>query len=239
MSNAARIILPALILVAVSFGQTQDPVVVRSAAPLPSPSELKFPPLAAIKIPKPAVFTLPNGLKIFLLEDHELPVIRGTMLIRTGNLFDPANKRGLATLAGITLRSGGTARLSGDQIDEELESMAASVETDIGESSGTARFHCLKENVDDVLRIFHDVVTSPAFREDKIELAKTQLKSAISRRNDEAAGIASRELFRACLWSGYALWRHGRVRHHRRRYAYGPSRLPHALLFPSEHSDVC
>ncbi len=185
-----------LLVSCVSVYAQNESVVVRDPGALPSPNDLKIPPLGEIKIPHPAVFTLPNGLKIFLLENHELPVVRGTMLVRTGNLFDPKNKRGLATLTGITMRSGGTKALAGNELDERLESMAASVETDIAESTGTARFRCLKENTNEVLGLFRDVVTSPAFSEDKIELAKTQIKSEISRRNDEAAGIASRELLR-------------------------------------------
>ena len=94
------------------------------------------------------------------------------------------------------MRSGGTTSLTGDQLDEKLESMAASVETGIGESTGTARFRCLKENTAVVLGLLHDVLVSPAFRQDKIDLAKLQIKSSISRRNDDAGGIASRELLR-------------------------------------------
>ena len=47
-------------------------------------------------------------MKLYLLEDHELPVISGVALVRTGNLFDPPDKRGLATMTGDVLRSGGT-----------------------------------------------------------------------------------------------------------------------------------
>jgi zinc protease len=67
------------------------------------------------------------------------------------------------------------------------------VEASIGETSGSVSFSCLKENLDEVLAVFKDVLTQPAFREDKIELSKTQLRSVISRQNDDASGIASRE----------------------------------------------
>ncbi|HEX4808986.1 MAG TPA: pitrilysin family protein [Bryobacteraceae bacterium] len=174
----------------------QEPVVIRDTGPLSSPESLQYPALHPIHIPKPTIVTLSNGLKIYLLEDHELPIVRGSMLVRTGNLFDPKDKRGLATLTGITMRSGGAAGMAGDQLNDTLESMAASVETSIAESTGTVRFHCLKENTDAVLGIMHDVVTAPAFRQDKIDLARLQLKSSISRRNDDAAGIASREIYR-------------------------------------------
>ena len=170
-------------------------IVPLSAQTLPPASykDLKFPPLKEIKIPKIDETTLPNGLKIYLLENHELPTIRGTALIRTGNLFDPADKVGLANLTGELMRSGGTAAKSGDQIDEQLENIAASVESSIDESVGRIAFSTLKERTDEVLGVFHDVLTGPAFREDKLDLAKSQMKSEISRRNDDAAGISQRE----------------------------------------------
>jgi zinc protease len=154
---------------------------------------LKYPPLKQVVIPTPETFTLPNGMKVYLLEDHELPVISGFALVRTGNLFDPPNKRGLADTTGNVLRSGGTKSKTGDQIDEDLENIAASVESAIGEASATVSFTSLKEHNDKTLAIFRDVLTNPEFRQDKIDLTKAQFKSSISRRNDEAGDIASRE----------------------------------------------
>jgi zinc protease len=174
------------------------PIVVRDIKPnsLPSWKDLKFPPLGKVKIPKPEIFTMSNGMKVYLLENHELPLVSGRVVVRTGNLFDPKDKRGLAEITGMVLRSGGTSKLTGDQLDEKLENMAASVESSILESSGSAGFSCLKDNTATVLGLFHDVLTDPAFREDKLKLAKTQIKSAISRRNDDPSGIAQRELYR-------------------------------------------
>ncbi|MDP9054041.1 MAG: insulinase family protein [Acidobacteriota bacterium] len=154
---------------------------------------LKYPPLREIQIPKVEETTLANGMKIYLLENHELPLVRGLALVRTGNLFDPADKIGLATITGSLIRSGGTASKSGDQIDEELENIAASVESQIGESYGSVSFSTLKERTDEVLGMFHDVLTGPAFRQDKLELIKTQLRGGIARRNDDAHGISQRE----------------------------------------------
>jgi zinc protease len=165
-------------------GQTTPPL---------SYKDLKYPPLKEIQIPKVEETTLPNGLKIYLLENHELPLVRGLALVRTGNLFDPADKVGLATTTGSLIRSGGTTAKTGDQLDEELENIAASVESSIGESYGSVSFSTLKERTDEVLSSFHDVLTSPAFREDKLDLIKTQMRSGIARRNDDAHGISERE----------------------------------------------
>lgn len=159
----------------------------------PSWKDLKYPPLKQIQIPKVEESTLPNGLKIYLLEDHELPLIRGLALVRTGNLFDPADKVGLATITGSLIRGGGTTAKTGDQLDEELENIAASVESQIGESYGSVSFSTLTERIDEVLGTFHDVLTTPAFREERLDLIKTQLSSGIARRNDDAHGISQRE----------------------------------------------
>ncbi len=163
------------------------------AAKLPRVQDLKFPALREVKIPDVETFTLPNGMKVYLLENHELPLISGTALVRTGNLFDPPEKVGLAGLTGSVMRTGGTKTKTGDALDATLESMAASVEAGIGETSGSVSFNALKENTDEVLAIFKDVLTNPEFRQDRLDLAKTQSKSAISRRNDDADGISDRE----------------------------------------------
>ena len=163
------------------------------AAAAPSYKDLKFPPLRPIQIPKVATFTLPNGMKLYLLEDHELPMIHGVAQVRTGNLFDPADKIGLATMTGMVIRTGGTRTKTGEQLDEQLENIAASVESDIGETTGSVSFSALKENTDEVLGVFKDVLTAPEFRPDKITLARTELRGGIARRNDDARGVAERE----------------------------------------------
>lgn len=179
-----KTVLIALTLAAIGFSQ--------SAAPAPSYKSLKFGPPPVVKIPEVPMFTLANGMKVYLLENHELPLVSGFALVRTGNLFDPKDKVGLAELTGSVMRSGGTRSKTGEQLDEELENIAASVETGIGESSGRVGFSALKDNADQVLELFQDVLTNPEFREDKLQLAKSQIRSSISRRNDDAPDIMNR-----------------------------------------------
>jgi len=162
----------------------------------PSYKSLKYPPLGQVKIPEPVQVTLSNGIRVFLLEDHELPLIRGLALVRTGNLLDPSDKRGLSQVMADVLRSGGTKSKTGDQIDEELEDIAGTVEAGMDESSASVSFSGLKETADQVLAVFKDVLTNPEFREDKLDLTLTQYRSAIARRNDDAGDIPGRELTR-------------------------------------------
>jgi zinc protease len=184
-----KLTLALMLCAALASAQTE----VRHAIVLPSYKDLKYAPLPPLKVPDPTEITLSNGMKVLLLEDHELPLISGAALIRTGNLFDPPNKKGLAGLTGEVLRSGGTRMRTGDELDKDLENVAASIESQIGESNGTLSFSCLKENVDPVLALFRDLLTAPEFRQDKVDLTKTQSRSEISRRNDDPDGIAQRE----------------------------------------------
>jgi zinc protease len=164
------------------------------AQTVPSYTQLVYPALKQVKIPDPATFTLKNGMRVFLLEDHELPLINGLALIRTGNLFDPPDKRGLSSVMADVLRSGGTSAKTGDQIDEDLENIAASVESSMGETSASVTFSGLKETAGAVLDIFKAVMTDPEFRQDKIDFTIGQDHSGIDRRNDDPQGIAEREI---------------------------------------------
>lgn len=158
--------------------------------------ELKYPPLNKIEVPEPVRFELPNGMVVYLVEDHELPVIRAAAMIRVGSRWEPAGKEGLAAIAGTVMRTGGSEKFPGDQLDEELDRLAASVETSIGEDSGRASVSVLKEDIDRGLAILADILRRPAFPEDKIELAKIQQRDRIARRNDNPSGIVFREFKR-------------------------------------------
>jgi zinc protease len=160
------------------------------------PAALKFPPLKPVRIPRVETYTMRNGIRVYLLENHELPLVNGTALVRTGGLFDPPDKIGLASLTGTVMRSGGTRTKTGDQLNEELENVAASVESSIGDTAGEVSFSTLSANTAQVLSAFRDVIREPAFRQDKIDLAKMQIRSAIARRNDNPNRIASREFSR-------------------------------------------
>ena len=154
---------------------------------------LVYPPLNQPQPPVPQRVELDNGMIIYLLEDHELPIVDISARIRTGAIYEPADKIGLAAITGAVMRTGGTTSKTGDELDEILENLAASVEVGIGGDAGTASMSVLKEDLDTGLAILADVLMNPAFREDKIELEKVQHRSGIARRNDSARGITSRE----------------------------------------------
>jgi predicted Zn-dependent peptidase len=158
--------------------------------------KIKYPPLPDFKIAKPEVYTLENGMTVFLIEDHELPLISVQAQIRTGSNYEPKNKVGLAEIMADVQRSGGTARMTGDEIDEYLAVRAASVETGMGGSAGFASMNSLTDAFDDTFAVFADVLRTPAFSQDKLDVAKIQTNAGIARRNDNIGGITGREFSR-------------------------------------------
>ncbi|NET48512.1 MAG: insulinase family protein, partial [Merismopedia sp. SIO2A8] len=161
--------------------------------------ELTFPPLPEIEIPEYEFFTLDNGLQVFLMEDHELPLISGRALVRTGNRFEPTDKVGLASVVGEVMRTGGSTHYPADELNAYLEAHAASIETSISTSAGNATFKSLTEDTPEVMERFADVVRHPQFPQDKIDLSLKQIGGTIARRNDDAEDIASRE-FRKLIY---------------------------------------
>jgi zinc protease len=156
-------------------------------------TELSFPELSSIKLPKYERYELKNKMVVYLLEDHELPLVRGSAIIKTGGRLEPGDRLGLASITGTLVRSGGTQMHSAEEINQFLDNKAASIETGIDTTSGSANFDCLSSDLNTVFDLFGEILRYPVFDTDKIELAKNQAKGSISRRNDNPNDIASRE----------------------------------------------
>jgi zinc protease len=156
-------------------------------------TELTFPPLPAIQVPKYDRFMLKNGLVVYLMEDKELPLVSGTAVIRGGDRVEATAKLGLGDIMATVMRSGGTKQHSSDQLNQLLEQKAAAIETSMGVNSAGASFNALSQDLPQVLGLFAEVLQQPAFPEDKINLAKLQMQGGIARRNDDPSGVLRRE----------------------------------------------
>ena len=155
--------------------------------------EIKAPPLHQMQVPQPKRVQLANGMVIFLMEDHELPLIRANAVIRGGERDVPSAKTGLTDIYGSVWRTGGTKTKTGDELDDFLEARAARVETSADDDSSAISLDVLKGDFDTVFPIFLDLLRNPEFRQEKIDLAKTQENTAISRRNDDPQSLGGRE----------------------------------------------
>jgi zinc protease len=156
-------------------------------------TDLEFEPLPEIELPDYQRYELDNGMVVYLVEDRDLPLVSGTAIIRTGSRFEPDNKVGLAELTGIVMRSGGTENHPAAELNTILEQKAASIETSIEDSFGSANFSTLTEDLETVFPLFTEVLRQPAFTPQQLAIAKNQEQGSIARRNDDPAAIAERE----------------------------------------------
>ena len=158
------------------------------------PRELKYLKLT-YSPPKVAAYrrVLAGGIVAFLAEDHDFPLVNVSVLVRTGSYLDPKGKEGLAAMLGSQLRAGGTTSLPPDKFDEEVDFLAATISSGVGDTQGTANLNCLSKDVDKALDLFASLLKTPGFQQDRIDLYKNQALQAMERRNDKTEGIQARE----------------------------------------------
>ena len=170
--------------------QTAPAVAPHTAQPWKS---IPIPPLHAFHPVEPTRIDLPNGVEVFLEEDHELPFISGFARVRGGSRDVPAQKVGLTSLYGATWRTSGTAAESGDKLDDSLAAKAASIETGGGAAATSLSWSSFASDFDGVFASAMDLLLHPKFQQQKLDLARRSTITAILRRNDDAGEIAERE----------------------------------------------
>jgi zinc protease len=177
----------------------------------------KFPPLD-FKVPKASEYRtiLSNGLVVYIAEDHEIPWFEATLLTPVagggmaggrgrGNgpdgeevywpqgrgggpggarsFLEPKDKLGIQNLTGSVMRSGGTTTMTNDQINERMEYLAGSV------SPTSLSIHM--RHLDEGLKIWLDILTNPAFPEDRITREKQAMAAPLRNRNRNLTGVAT------------------------------------------------
>jgi len=195
-------------VLALAFAAFASPL---SAAPVQVKSDwrqIKAPPLRAFMPQQPRRIQLENGLVIFLQPDSELPLIELSTTLRGGGRDEPADKVGLTSIFSQVLRTGGTKTRTGDQIDDFLAARGAEIEVTSDLDSTDLHASFLKTDFDDVFKLVLEMLREPEFRDDKIDLARRQLYTAISRRNDNPMGIAARESAKLAFGPSHPYARH-------------------------------
>jgi len=182
------------------FGIALAAVIALAAAPATLNAQAKkpwekipTPKLHELKPQQPKRIALKNGIVIFLQEDHELPFVSGSILIPGGSRDEDPAKTGLVGLYGEAWRTSGTAKLSGDALDDLLEAKAAHIETAGDDDSTALSWDSLKGDADQVFSLAMDLFLHPQFNAEKLQLAQQQQAAGIVRRNDNEGQIASRE----------------------------------------------
>ncbi|MBI1748905.1 MAG: insulinase family protein [Acidobacteria bacterium] len=158
------------------------------------PKDLAYAPLHFVP-PKREIYrhVLSNGVVAYLVEDHDLPLVNLSLIVRAGRYLAPVGKEGLAALTGSQIRAGGTATKTAEVFDEAADFLAAQISASVGDTQGGAALNCLSKDIDEGLKLFFDMLKNPGFQADRLALAKSQILQEMERRNDETPGIESRE----------------------------------------------
>ncbi len=160
------------------------------------PEQLTFKPLA-FEVPRAAAFKakLKNGIPVHVAADPSgVPFVRLQVFVRGGSYLDPKGKEGLAALTGMQMRAGGTVKTSAAALDERLEFLAGDIGSNLGETSGTVTMEFMEKDLKEGLDLFMQVLTRPAFAQDRLDQAKENLLQGLMARNDKTDGIAKGEL---------------------------------------------
>ncbi len=145
---------------------------------------------------KPEHVTLPNGLEIFFIENHELPVVDMMFYIKGGSVYDPKGKEGLSQLMIQSLRLGGSDKKTPEEIEESLEQVSATLEMGVQSEFYTGTLSLLKKDFSLGLQILTSLLRNPSFQKDRFELVKSHTLESIEREQEEPFSYANKEFFK-------------------------------------------
>jgi len=176
----------------------------------PRPEQFKYPPLN-FKIPKAADFrhTLSNGLVVYIAENHDIPWFNASLMVKTGPFLESTDKLGVDNFTSSIMRSGGSTSMSGEAITERMDFLGGSLGAGggggrgrgVGQGGGRGggggggdakSLSIHMRHLDEGLKIWMDVITDPAFPEDKLKREKESAIPPIRNRNRNVSTVAAR-----------------------------------------------
>jgi predicted Zn-dependent peptidase len=179
----SRLFVPvaAALLILVSSAARGD--IDRSHPPAPGPE-----PVASF--PDYQTATLPNGLKIFVIENHREPTVTFRLLIRSGEALD-GDKPGLADMTAALLNRG-TSHRSAAQFAEETDFLGASVEAGAGPDSTEVSANGLVKDAAKLIDLFADAALNPVFPAEEVALEQRQEISELEADKQRPGTLAER-----------------------------------------------
>lgn len=194
MKNTIRISLCLCILFFVAGAPAAE------LQPLIHPDNLIYKPLV-FNPPRAKRHILDNGIILYVLEDRELPLVTVSAVFRSGSVYDPVDKAGLAELTHRVMRTGGAGALNGDALDDLLAFYGILIDFSAEMDRGTAHLSVLRKDLDQGFDLFSQIIRHPRFAKDKIQLAKDLHTEGLRSIMDDPPRYAFRE-FRKLLYRG-------------------------------------
>jgi zinc protease len=150
-------------------GKKDDAMIAEQSAKLPKPGpdpKFALPPIEKTK--------LANGVDLWMVEQHELPIISMNMVFRTGSSNEPDGRTGVSSITSQILDDG-TATRSAADIANQLQSIGANMNSFSGWDSTNVTIQTLTKNLDKAVDIYADVIQNPAFPATEVESLRGRL----------------------------------------------------------------
>ncbi len=160
----------------------------------------KTPPAAGpspeLHLPVPKTFTLANGMKVYLVEDHALPVFSAAVIAQAGLDANPLDKPGLSAFTARMLTEGTTQR-SSTVLADQTDGIGATLKSSGTADGSSASIASLSNNTDAAMDLLSDVVLHPAFTPEEVERIRKQRLTAILQEGDQPVQSTLRVGFKA------------------------------------------
>lgn len=141
-------------------------------------------------IPKPAEKTLPNGLRVIVVQTKNVPIVTASMTVKSGGEADPGNLSGLADFAA-SLMTKGTKTRSATKIAEEIEFLGGFIGAGAGWDQSSVSTRVTNDKIDKAMAVLSDVVMNPAFTQEEIDRYSAQLLDDLAVRMKQPGQIAN------------------------------------------------
>ncbi len=155
-----------------------------------------------LTLPVPKHFQLPNGLHVYLVEQHSLPVVSANLVVLAGSETNPANLPGLASFTADMLDEG-TGRRSTLKLAQDVNRIGAELTTASTSDYSTANLRSLKRNADAAFELLADVALHPAFAAAEIDRVRKQRLTTILQQRDNPNQLAMRTFNRVVYGSSH------------------------------------
>ncbi len=154
-----------------------------------TPPKLAAP--SALVLPTMVQRTLPNGLKLVIVEQHEIPVLDISLVIRTGAEADPKGKSGLASLTSSLLTEGAGA-YDASSLAEQIAYLAIQLNASASFDQTAVKLHTTRATLDSALALMADVTLRPTFAEKEFTRVKNSRLTALLQEQDRGPAMADR-----------------------------------------------
>jgi zinc protease len=149
-----------------------------------------------LTLPVPTQFKLANGLTVYLVEQHKLPIVSANLVVLAGSENNPADKPGLASFTADMLDEG-TKKRSTLKIAEDLDQLGATLGAGANADNASLTLRTLKKTASSAFEVLADVALDPAFAENELERVRKSRLTSILQQKDNPNALASKVFYRA------------------------------------------